>query len=371
MTLKDLCVPVTSLNTNNLGVQIVSTYEDSELVAADVFLLGYLEDRNSNNVGASRASAQIRKSLCALHETSKSLKIFDLGDCRQGENVSESYKNLEKCVELLSIYGKPIIVFGGTQEAVCSLAQVSLQRSAYPSVCLIDARIDREEELEDFHNQNYLNRLISENKDVRLVHIANQEYLSSRDSFGWMNDNSFYSLRLGECNSNIELSEPLIRDAQLVSFDANSVRFSDNPSSSNVNGLYSEYACQCAWYSGYSPRMNMFFLSEYNPKNDDDVISMQLCAQILWHVLDGISQRKNETGDFSDETYLKRYLKHPMFPQNICFYESMVSQTMWVEIPVGTTNKKRIVPCSLHDYEQFKNGTVPDSWIVEYQRLAK
>lgn len=372
MTLKDLCNPVDSFPTNNLNVRIVSNYEDYDLVSADAFLLGYLEDRNSDNVGASQAAPIIREALYSLHKTSKNLKIYDLGDCKKGVTVAESYANLENCVEQLAIYGKPILVFGGTQESICSLAKASFRRVTFPALCLVDAKIDRENDSEDVHNTNYLNHFALENPDVRIIHIANQEYLSERDAFSWIDENNYFAMRLGECNAKIELTEPLTRDAQLVSFDMNSVRYSDNPAGQNVNGLYSEFACQCAWNVGYSPRMNVFSLTEYNPQKDLNSISAQLCAQIIWHVLDGVSQRKNETCDFvDDDSYVKQYLKHQMFPQDICFFESMVSRAMWVEVPVKNKKCKRIVPCSKLDYEQFRKGFVPDFWMREFMRLSK
>ena len=177
-------------------------------------------------------------------------------------------------------------------------------------------------------------------------------------------------MRLGECNANITKAEPLIRDAQLISFDMNVVRYSDSPAGQNVNGLYSEYACQCAWNAGYSPRMNMFILSEFDVKKDVDGISSQLAAQIIWHVFDGISQRKNESCDFFDGTYKIVHLKHSMIPQDITFYTSEVSQTMWVEVPIGiNTRKTRFIPCSQVDYEQCALGYVPDIWMTEFRRL--
>lgn len=371
MDLKDLCEHTSLADdyVNNLGARQISSYDDSILVSADAFLLGYSEDANSNNPGVSEGTDVIRRELYSLHQTSKSLQIIDLGNCRRGKTVSESYEILEKCMEILSLYGKPIIVFGGTQDVVCSLAKSSLQRVAYPSVCVIDSRIDWDDDA-DLSNANYYNKLISDNQGVRLIQVATQEYLSARDAFSWMSEHNFPVMRLGDCNANIELSEPLVRDAQLVSIDMNSVRYSDNPAGRNVNGLYSEFACQCAWNAGYSPRMRTFTLNEFNPQKDTDSISAQLCAQILWHVLDGISQRKKETCDFVDDNaYLKRYLKNSKLPQDICFFESQISQTMWVEIPVRNGGNKRVIPCSQQDYDQFKNGYIPDFWMMEFSRV--
>lgn len=373
MELKFLCEPyhLSEDDSNSMDISQISSYEDCDLSLADVFLVGYKEDRNSDNLGCDLAADTIRHNLYALHKTSKPLRIVDLGNCRKGNTIEESYETLQQCLDTLASYKKPIIVFGGTQEAICYMTKASFQDVQFPSIALVDARIDINQNHIDFTNRNYLQKLYEENTKARLIHIANQEYLSSQESFAWLNEHDFPSCRLGECNSEIEKTEPLTRDVQIISMDLNAIRYSDSPAGMNVNGLYAEKSCQIAWNAGFSPRLNTFFLTEFNPQKDTDSISAQLSAEILWHVLDGISQRKKETVDFSDDIYLKRYLKHPHFPQDICFYESTISKMVWVEVPMGATKKYRIIPCSIDDYNTFNKGMIPDIWMMEYNRLLQ
>ena len=82
----------------HFNVQTVSSYDDSLLVSADAFLIGYSEDRNSNNVGVSAGTNAIRRSLYRLFQTSKPRRIIDVGNCVKGTSVDDSYKNLEFCV---------------------------------------------------------------------------------------------------------------------------------------------------------------------------------------------------------------------------------------------------------------------------------
>ena len=79
----------------HFNVQTVSSYDDSLLVSADAFLIGYSEDRNSNNVGVSAGTNAIRRSLYRLFQTSKPMMIIDVGNCVKGASVDDSYKNLE------------------------------------------------------------------------------------------------------------------------------------------------------------------------------------------------------------------------------------------------------------------------------------
>ena len=371
MTLSDCCIPVGSFPVNNMGIQPVFSYDDAELQKADAFLLGYVEDRNSTVSCGEESVNAIREKLYSLHGLSKSLNVIDLGTCKRGDTVQQSYEMLQYVVERIALYQKPIVIIGGTQESVCSIASASFRGVAFPAMCFIDAKIDWNAD-DDFSSENYLKKLCEDNPRMRVLHVGGQEYLSSRDALSWFSKNYFYAMRLGECNADITKAEPLIRDAQLISFDMNVVRYSDSPAGQNVNGLYSEYACQCAWNAGYSPRMNTFMLSEFDVKKDVDGISTQLAAQIIWHVFDGISQGKHESCDFFDGTYEILHLKHAMIPQDITFYTSKVSKTVWMEVPIGTNHSKsRYIPCSPADYEQCVTGYIPDVWMTELHRLRE
>lgn len=371
--LSELCESVSALHISRNNHSIISaiTYADEELSQAEVFILGYGEDRNSDNQGAGSAAQVIRVSLYSLFETSKPLRVIDLGNALLGETIADSYTNLSSIVEQLQQYDVPVIVFGGTQESCLSMLSSSFGKVAFPAASFVDARIDRGDDDTDFSNRNYLQAVSEKFPKARLIHIGGQEYLCPKETFDWWDRKYFPRKRLGECQDESSRIEPYLRDAQFVSFDMNVVRYSDNPAGLNTTGLYSETLCQYAWNCGYSPRMTVFSLSEFNPVRDVDGISAQLSAQVIWHVLDGISQRKKESGDFSDQSYICRYFKTKMLPQDICFYESTVSKTLWVEVPVGITGKKRIIPCSSFDYEQFIHGSIPDIWIQELHRLSE
>ncbi len=373
MELKFLCEPYykQAEDVHNMEIIPCTTYNEQDLASADAFLLGYKEDRNSDNIGCETAADTIRQQLYALHRTSKPLRIIDLGNCKKGPTVAESYNNFRLCMQELATYEKPIVIIGGTQEIVCYTTQYSFRTVSYPSAAFVDAKIDWDEDKNDFSNRNYLTRITEEFPLLRITHIANQEYLSSKDAFSWLTSNCFSSFRLGDCNAAIERSEPYTRDVQLVSFDINAIRYSDSPAGRNANGLYAEKACQIAWNAGFSPRLNTFILSEFNPQKDTDGISAQLSAEIIWHVFDGIAQRIPESIDFNDDSYLKHYVHNSVLPQDICFYESLISKMFWVEVPIGSTKKKRIIPCSSDDFELMKAGFIPDIWMTEFNRLLK
>lgn len=350
----------------------ISTYiENQEIQNVDVFILGYLEDRNSNNIGASIASQKIREQLYQLYSTSHKLNILDLGDCIQGKTVKESYFVLQEVCKILKTYDKPIILIGGTQEASYYIAKEYFKKVQFPTYTYIDSKLDIELKSEDFSNCNYIQKIQQINQNVRIVNIANQECLSHISSFNWFKTNYFPLYRLGDVlNTRID-AEPLIRDAQVVSFDASSIRYSDFMANidSNPIGLFSEDACQLGWYSGFSPNMKVFHFTEYNPTLDSNNISSKLAAHIVWHVLDGISQRKTNFLDFSAENYKCYYVKNNFLEQDLPFFEDLTTHQLWVEIPLKRKNRKRILPCSKSDYQSFISDDLPENWMIEFNRV--
>ena len=376
MKLQDLLIPFSyhilyNRCKENQCISISPYIYNQEIQNIDVFILGYLEDRNSNNIGATQAAAIIREQLYKLYSTSHKLNILDLGDCILGKTVKESYFVLQEVLKILKSFDKPIVIIGGTQEASYSIAKEYFKKLHFPTFTYIDSKLDIDLKSEDFSNINYIQKIQNINQNVRIVNIANQECLSHISSFNWFKTNYFPLNRLGDVLQTRINTEPLIRDAQIVSFDATSIRNSDFMANVDTNpiGLFSEDACQLGWYSGFSPNMKVFHFSEFNPTMDTNNVSSKLSAHVVWHVLDGISQRKSIFLDFSAENYKCYYVKNNFLEQDLRFFEDFTTHQLWVEIPLKKKNKKRIIPCSKSDYQCFIDDDLPENWMMEFNRV--
>ncbi len=63
--------------------------------------------------------------------------------------------------------------------------------------------------------------------------------------------------RLGHIQSKLEEAEPILRNADILSFDISAIRQSDAPACATTtpNGLYGEEACQVMRYAGMSDKL--------------------------------------------------------------------------------------------------------------------
>jgi formiminoglutamase len=108
---------------------------------------------------------------------------------------------------------------------------------------------------------------------VKINYIALQEYLSHKTAYDFLRTNNFPHIRLGNVFHNAKHTEPMLREAQLISFDTTALRYSEFDANRDQlpAGLYVEDACQIAWYAGFSHEMNTFLLSEFNPVYTNNV----------------------------------------------------------------------------------------------------
>jgi formiminoglutamase len=170
--------------------------------------------------------------------------------------------------------------------------------------------------------------------------------------------------------------EPVIRQADMMSFDLSAVKSADLPATDKAQpfGLTGEEACQLCWYAGINDKLSAVGFYEFNPQLDDQSgKSASVFAVMIWYFIEGYYNRKGTT-DFRSNDYAKYVVTIPEDEdQTIVFYKSLVSEKWWLEIPNKDNNKtyKRnyIVPCSYSDYEQAMAGEIPERWVTMHAKL--
>lgn len=374
MELFDLLEPQINTIYNKFGnskISIHCTQHISEIkqLQPHAFILGYKEYRNSSIKSKIKIADIFRNSLSQFHRPSQSISIVDIGNCIQGKTIHESYIILQEVLKILKEFQIPIIIIGGSHESLYYISKEIIKKIAFPSVTCIDSKIDFEIENEDFSHSNFIHKLIAITDTLRLINIGYQEYLCSHKTIEWFKSHYFPLLRLGKVRQKIIDTEPFIRDSHIVSIDASSIRYSDIFSHANPNGLYAEEACQLAWYAGYSQNLKIFCVHDVTINESSKEITSTLISQILWHVLDGISQQKNKKCDFYAEKFTKYYVQNGFLDHDITFFENILTKQLWVEVPLKNNKKKRIIPCSAIDYQEFLNNNLSENWLLEFNRL--
>ncbi len=332
-----------------------------QLKDADVAIIGFDETRGSVPEYFESSADNVRNWLYQLSTIGK-LKIVDLGNMLPGKTLNDSYSALKTMVdELLSANIIPVLVGGSNDLCVPILETLAVKHQSI-DYALIDSRFDLTFD-ETLNSQSFLRHLANKLGDNSKGNIVGyQSYFVTPEQFGFLEDHNFDLVRLGNVRSQMSELEPLFRDCDFVSFDMSSLRQADCPASTSPgpNGLYTEEACQLATFAGLSDRLKGFAIHELTTNNDINGISSHLAAQIIWHFLYGISQRKGDFPAKSLDQYKKIYVKLDRLDFDLVFYQNEQNNRYWVEIPFDNNQKKRIVSCSEPDYIALCHNQIPD-----------
>ncbi len=350
--------------------------EDIHLV-----LIGVEEDRHAiNNKGCAFAADAVRPYFYKLFRGPFELKMADLGNIKAGASVRDTYVALKTVVaELLKKNIVPIIMGGGQD---LSYAQYWAYEELEQRVDLVvlDALFDIDAQKEENAlpgSHSYLNKIILHEPNFlfNYSNIGYQTYLVNQENIRLMDKLYFDVHRLGEISGNVKLSEPIIRNADLLSVDISVIRQSDAPGTRNANpnGFYGEEMCQMMRYAGMSDKLSSIGLYEMNPEADRMGQTAALCAQMIWCFIDGYYARKKDLPNTNKKDFIKYRATFKDGLHEVVFYKSKRTDRWWMQIPYPNNRTKNerfhLVPCSYEDYKTACSGEMPDRWWKSFQKL--
>jgi len=350
-----------------------------DLEGVKIALFGIHENRRSGVQDAVSDTNIIRNFLHELHELDTSILLADLGNIEQGHTIEDTDAAVKMvCEDLIKKNIIPLIL-GGSQDLTYAnyAAYESLEQTI--NLVTLDACLDFGGDPSSFTSRNYLNKIVlhQPNYLFNYSNIGHQRYLVDKSLLELMEKMYFDVYRLGEIATDIRNTEPLVRNADIVSFDISSIRFSDAPASEHVgpNGIYAEQACQIARYAGMSDKLTSFGIYEYRADLDQRGITANLIAQMIWCFIEGVTLRKGDYPIGSQEDYLKYIVNLSTEEHNLVFYKSPRSDRWWMDVPypAGRKNKyerHHLVPCTYDEYQQATNDDMPDRWWRTYQKLT-
>ncbi|MFA4851426.1 MAG: formimidoylglutamase [Bacteroidales bacterium] len=362
---------------------IVRLYADKgnfpSLEEIDIAIIGVKEDRNSlNNQGTSMSPDQVRNYLYKLFQGNCKIRIADLGNINSGFEIGDTYFAVKSVVsELLKAHIIPVIL-GGSQDITFAnyLAYESLGQII--NIVAVDSCFDLGAAEQDITSKAFLSKIIMHQPNFlfNFTNIGYQTYFVDQDAVELMSKLFFDAYRLGYVRANLEEVEPIVRNADLLSFDISSVRQSDAPGNANAspNGFYGEEACQIVRYAGLSDKLTSIGFYEMNPTYDSGGQTAHLTAQMIWHFIDGFCNRKHDFPLKEKKAYLKYRVSIKDHKYEIVFYKSKKSGRWWMEVPCPTDLKSKyerhyLVPCSYKDYQTALKEEMPDRWWRVYQKL--
>jgi formiminoglutamase len=377
-----LAVDPRSFSDSTLGFHTDFYTEGSfpELDKPGIALIGVREDRKSiGNAGCAKAPDAVRKFLYNLFVPKSELKFYDLGNINQGFEITDTYYALSSVVsELVKKDIVPVIIGGGQDLTYAVyLAYGKLEQTV--NLVSVDNTIELLSGQEEINSLNFLEKIIQHQPNYlfNFSNIGYQSYFVKQSILDLMSNLYFDSYRLGLLRGKIEDSEPVIRNADIVSFDISSVRFADAPGCKNStpNGFNGEEACQMARYAGMSDKLTSFGIFEINPEFDINGQTAHLAAQMIWYFIEGYYNRKKEFPSEIQNNFLKYRVAIKDNKYEIIFYKSNKSDRWWMDVPYPDTKKTKyvrhhLVPCSYDDYLVACNDEMPDRWWITYLKLS-
>jgi hypothetical protein len=206
------------------------------------------------------------------------------------------------------------------------------------------------------------------------THLAYQSFLVDPSLVTALEKLYFEHVRLGQLRDNFKEMEPLIRDADLISFDLSAIQSSVVPGAVDAQpfGLSGEEASQICWFAGSNEKLSSFGVYGYDPYYDDTYNkTAQVAAVMIWYFIEGFYSRK-DTLSFKSAAYLKYTVSMDSKPNTLVFYKSKRSGKWWMEIPYNDASRFErvsIVPCSYSDYQQAQQGEIPERWVTAQIKL--
>ncbi|MGB1317327.1 MAG: formimidoylglutamase [Flavobacteriales bacterium] len=353
--------------------------EFPEVTPGSVAIFGVSESRRAaQEFGSLNGLTSVRKSFYQLKNHFSNIDVFDLGNITQGETVEDTYYAISNSVAAIIKQGGIAVILGGSQDLTYAnyLAYEKLEQVV--NLACVDSRFDLGEANADVEADRYLQKIILHQPNIlfNFSNLAFQTHHIIPDELDLMKNMYFDALRLGEVQSDLEEVEPVVRSADMVSFDLSSIRTSDFPENfrKEPNGLYGEQACAIARYAGLSDKLSSFGL--YNGLLDKgDSQSVELVAQLVWYFISGVDSRKKDYPFADKNEYTKYTVTLEDGQYDVVFYKSSRSDRWWMEVPYPSKRGAKyqrhfMVPCSYNDYLLAGQGEVPNRWWQTFQKLG-
>ncbi len=352
-----------------------------ELDDRDIAIIGLQESRGSEEVhheGIRGACTEIRKRLYELKKGSGNLKVIDLGNFRNGPELPDTYQRLQEvCGYLMENSVLPVLI-GGSHDLDLGQYQAYENQEKLITVLNVDNKLDLADPKSTLPTESHIHKIFKYDPNFLFSYyqLAHQSYLVEAKEADLIEKLYFEAVRLGVVKENIKDLEPIVRDADMMSFDISALQAHYCPGAvdSKVYGLTGEEACQLCWYAGLNDKLSSVGFYDYDVNRDtDDRKTAFVIATMIWYFIEGYYNRKGDK-NFRSNDYLVYEVSMGGEPSSIKFYKSKISEKWWMEVPHPEETsgflRSRMVPCNYSDYETALEGEVPNRWITTYSKFV-
>ncbi|NOX86668.1 MAG: formimidoylglutamase [Chlorobi bacterium] len=367
---------------NKLG-NLINVYQQKDdfpdLEDVSIAIIGVTEDRAAlQNKGCRKAPDIVRDYLYQLYTHWNQVKTADLGNIIKGHTLQDTYFALKEAIAYLVKHNIVPVIIGGSQDLTFANYTAYQDLSKIVNIATIDYQLDLGNSELELDSKSFFSRIILQQPNFlfNYTNIGYQSYFVDQDAITLMHNMFFELHRLGTVRSNMEEAEPLIRDADILSFDISAVRHSDAPGSfyAGPNGFTSEEACKICRYAGMSDKLSSFGIYEVNPDLDDRGQTAYLAAQMVWYFIDGYMNRPGDIPEENSDDYVRFVITAGDIDDELIFLKSKKSDRWWMEVQIENKFqhkywRQQFVPCSYQDYQTALKNEIPDRWWRVHQKL--
>ena len=344
----------------------------------EIVILFVPEYRNSKLSAGNQMISEIREKLYKLKKGNWKTTVIDLGVIEPGETVSDTYTAVKDVVhELVKNNVFPIII-GGSQDLTYAMFEAYQKLEQTVNILDVDAQIDMGDPDADLSADAWLNKILmlKPNYLFNYSTLGFQSYLVEQRELDLIEKLYFDAFRLGEFYSNDKMVEPLVRNADILSFDMDAIRGSDYHANSKhlPHGFYGEDACRIMRYSGLSDKLTSLGIFNFQESNNID-FDANLLAQMIWYFIEGYNNRKRDYPVGNKSSYTKYMVSIDNFKDEIIFYKSDKSGRWWMEVPYpkikgAKFQRHLLVPCNYEDYKNALTNEMPNLWWRTFEKLS-
>ncbi len=348
-----------------LGKHILTQQdEDFDIDIADIVIVGVRETRgNGGGARENNAADMIRKQLYRLHWWHTDITVADAGNVATGATLNDSYAAVRTVLEELYRRKKTVIIIGGSHDI--TLAQYNAYRctdTLVEATC-IDAEINLRGE-STVPAENFLMEMFTGDPNIlkHYNHLAFQSYFVHPRMLETIDKLRFDCYRLGNVLENIEETEPVLRNTNMLSVDISALKYSDAPANKNCpNGLSGIDACMLTRFAGMSSNLNSMGIYGYSPAQDTDEITARQISQMIWYFIDGRHRMKQESS-LEERQNFNEF--HTVFAEvDTVFLQSKRTDRWWMQMPDG-----KFIACSKNDYLSAGKNEFPERWLRVQER---
>jgi arginase family enzyme len=345
----------------------VVIYEDDfpDLQAADLVLIGCPEYRGLGPHKSSSAVDAVRTQFYQLYYWNTDLRIADIGNVRTGAALRDTYAALKMIVKEVLALGKTALIIGGSHDLTLAQYYAYADNDKMIEAACIDSRMDLDMNAVTPADNFLMDMLTGEPNFIRHYnHIGFQSYLVHPRMLETLDKLRFDCYRVGKVRENMEEMEPVIRNAELVSFDISAIANAYAPSNTlTPNGFTGDEACAIMRYAGMSGVTRSIGVYGYEPSKDRDQITAKQIAHMLWYFIEGRSKGSREA-TIVDKDAFNEF--HTVFAEvATTFLQSKRTGRWWMQLP-----DQQFIACSYNDYILASSNEIPERWLRAQERAS-